>query len=333
MDKIAYTVSQTLLYRQISILVSVFAISCIDIHLPSEQHITDASDSSNSTTLPRIQIENPCSDSEQEQKLHIVTWNIEWFPKNGRATLEYVTEIIQQLDIDVLAMQELDDKRVFDQMLLSLPNYTGYYESEWFAGLAYIYKRDVIEINDIYEIYTTAPYWNAFPRSPMIMDMAVDGEQYLLINNHFKCCGDGSLNMNDDDDEEKRRYDAINYLKEYIDTHLPNSKVLVLGDLNDNIADIPANNVFQHVLEQEDLYQFADMNIATGSYSDWSFPSWPSHLDHILVSNEIFPQLIDSNVYTIKIDDYLEHGFYDYDDNISDHRPVGLCLVTASNNQ
>ena len=33
--------------------------------------------------------------------LDIATWNIEWFPKNGNATVERVQTIIQNLDIDL----------------------------------------------------------------------------------------------------------------------------------------------------------------------------------------------------------------------------------------
>ena len=146
-----------------------------------------------------------------DYSLDIATWNIEWFPKNGQATVEYVTQILQQLDLDILAMQELDNKDLFDQMCNELANYTCYYESAWFAGLAYIYKSDVVSINNIYEIYTTSPYWSAFPRSPMVMDMSFMGENYFIINNHFKCCGDGILDMNDESDEEKRRYNAVNF--------------------------------------------------------------------------------------------------------------------------
>ena len=43
-------------------------------------------------------------------------------------------------------------------MLSDLPNFSGYYESSWFAGLAYVYKNNTVQINDIYEIYTTSPY-------------------------------------------------------------------------------------------------------------------------------------------------------------------------------
>ena len=259
-----------------------------------------------------------------ENSLDIATWNIEWFPKNGQASVEYVTQIIQHLDLDILAMQELDNIDMFNQMLNELTDYTGYYESAWFAGLAYIYKTDVVQINDIYEIYTTSPYWSAFPRSPMVMDMTFMGENYFIINNHFKCCGDGNLNMNDESDEEKRRYNAVNFLKEYIDTYLYDKNVIVLGDLNDDIAESSQNNVFQNILNDTQNYFFIDYNIATGNSSNWSYPSWPSHLDHILITNELFDDLENSVTLTIKVDEYLAGGWNEYDYNISDHRPVGI---------
>ena len=265
-----------------------------------------------------------------DNSLDIATWNIEWFPKNGQATVEYVTQILQQLDLDILAMQELDNKDMFDQMFNELTNYTGYYESAWFAGLAYIYKPDVVQINNIYEIYTTSPYWSALPRSPMVMDMSFMGENYFIINNHFKCCGDGILDFNNESDEEKRRYNANNLLKKYIETFLLDENVMVLGDLNDDIAEAQQNNVFQMFLDDTDNYLFVDIEIANGSSSNWSYPTWPSHLDHILITNELFDELDNSDIQTIKIDEYLDGGWNEYDQNISDHRPVALKLYFGS---
>ncbi len=263
-----------------------------------------------------------------DETFEVMTWNIEWFPKNDQITVDYVTQIILALDIDILAIQEVDDIDMFDQMLNGLPEYTGYLESSWFAGLAYIYKTDVIEINDIYEIYTSSPYWSAFPRSPMVMDLNFMGENIYVINNHFKCCGDGTMNFDDLGDEETRRYTASNLLKEYIDTNLSNENVIVLGDLNDILTDAVANNVFQMIINDTENYLFADMEIAEGSTSDWSYPWWPSHLDHLLITNELFDELDNSSsaVQTIKIDDYMDGGFDDYYENISDHRPVALKL-------
>ena len=259
-----------------------------------------------------------------DNSLDIATWNIEWFPKNNQITINHVTEIINLLELDILAIQEVDDTTMFDQMLDSLPEYTGYYESSWFAGLAYIYKTGSVEINDIYEIYTTSSYWNAFPRSPMVMDVNFIGVNYFIINNHFKCCGNGIIDFGNTSDEENRRYTAINLIKEYIDTNLSNHKVVVLGDLNDDINEAPPNNVFQEVLDDSAHYRFADLEIAQGNNSEWSFPNWPSHLDHILITDEIFNEINNIKVETIKIDEYLEGGWNEFDQNISDHRPVAI---------
>ncbi len=258
--------------------------------------------------------------------LDIATWNIEWFPKNNQITIDYVSQIITLLELDIIAIQELDDTTMFNQMLDSLQEYSGYYESSWFAGLAYIYKQGIIEINDIYEIYTTSIYWNAFPRSPMVMDIEFLGENYIIINNHFKCCGDGIIDFEDSSDEENRRYIAINLIKEYIDINHPNDNVIVLGDLNDDIAEEPPNNVFQEVLDDSFHYHFADIEIAQGNSSEWSFPNWPSHLDHILITDELFNEINNPQVQVIKVDEFLDGGWSEYDQNISDHRPVAIKL-------
>ena len=262
----------------------------------------------------------------------VATWNIEWFPKAGQTTVDYVSQIIEALDVDLIVMQELDDTDMFDQMMESLADYVGYYESGWFAGLAYIYKPDAIVINDIYEIYTTEEYWNAFPRSPMVMDLSFEGENIFVINNHYKCCGDGILDYGNTSDEEYRRYMANELLKQYIDAYLPDSKVILLGDLNDMLTDAEDNNVFQMILDDTENYLFADLEIEQGDSSNWSYPTWPSHLDHILVTNELFDALgnDDSAVATLKIDEYFPGGWWDYDNYVSDHRPVAMKLELSS---
>jgi len=263
----------------------------------------------------------------------VMTWNIEWFPKNGEITVDYVTQIIEALDIDLLAIQEVDNIAAFEQMIDSLNGYEGYLESSWFAGLAYIYKSDVIQINDIYEIYTTYPYWSPFPRSPMVMDLNFMNERIIVINNHFKCCGDGILNINDPNDEESRRLYASNLLKEYIDNNFPNENTIVLGDLNDILSDDLENNVFQMFLNDNENYLFTDIEIALGNESEWSYPTWPSHIDHILITNELFDEFENCNsvVQTIKLEEYIIGGWWEYEQNISDHRPVATKFLIDPN--
>ena len=261
-----------------------------------------------------------------DSTFEVVTWNIEWFPNNGQTTVDYVTEIIEDLDVDLIAMQELDDTIVFNQMMNGLENYEGYYESSWFAGLAFIYNSAIIEVDTIYEIYTTEPYWRPFPRSPMVMELSHLGKEYVVINNHFKCCGDGVLDINDPYDEETRRLDASNLLKEYIDNYFFNERVIMTGDLNDLLVeDNPYNNVFKTFINDPENYLFVDMEIAEGGEYNWSYPSWPSHLDHILINKPLFDDFEHegSQVETLRLDDYFD-SFYHYEINVSDHRPVAI---------
>jgi endonuclease/exonuclease/phosphatase family metal-dependent hydrolase len=192
-----------------------------------------------------------------------------------------------------------------------------------------VYNSSEVAINDIYEIYTQQPYWRPFPRAPMLMDMSFHGEQFYIINNHFKAFGDGVINYSDPWDEETRRYDASNLLKDYIDTNLPAQRVIVLGDMNDLLTDTPPNNVFQTILDDDAHYLFADMAIAQGASSGWSYPGWPSHLDHLLITDELFSSFSNSgsHIQTLIMADYMAGGFNQYDLIISDHYPVALQLA------
>ena len=274
--------------------------------------------------------ESPVVESDigfgTDETLDVVTWNIEAFPKNGQATVDAVVEILQGLDADIVALQEISDVAAFEQMVDQMPGWEGYVDSEWYAGLAYLYRADVIEAVSNYEIYTTEEFWAAFPRSPQVMEFRFRAQDFVVINNHFKCCGDGILDQDDSWDEETRRMDATNLLKAYIDTHFAQRRVIVLGDLNDSLTDVIQNNVFASLLNDSDNYQFVDQGIAEGDDAGWSFPSYPSHLDHILISSELFGgfEHEDSSVLSFPVDEVFFDGWREYDRNVSDHRPVAL---------
>lgn len=261
-----------------------------------------------------------------DSTLEVATWNIENFPKKGQNTIDSVAKIINALDIDIISFQEISDTIAFKQMIGKLNNYQYIIKSSWFSGLAYIYKKDVIKITNSYEIFNTSSYWNAFPRAPLVLEFSFKNKSFVIINNHYKCCGDGIINSINPKDEENRRYTANNYLTNYINSNLSFKKVMLMGDLNDELTDEPANNVFQYTLNDTLNYLFADIKIAKGNNENWSYPSYPSHLDHILITNELFEEFknISSEIKTIKIDDYLNNGWDEYDYYISDHRPVAI---------
>lgn len=266
-----------------------------------------------------------------DNTLDVITWNIEHFPKDDQTTMDNVAEIMQAMQAEVYAFQEIDDTADFREMVDEIPGYEWFIHDGYYAGLAYAYKS-TLEVVDIYKIYTQETYWRPFPRAPQIMHLRVDDEDFYVINNHYKCCGDGYMDLDDEWDEETRRFDASSLIKEYIDEELPNANVIITGDLNDILTDNSSNNVFQMFIDDENNYLCADMDIAEGNDDYWSYPSWPSHLDHIIITNELVDELNDEAgaIETILVDDYFS-GWWQYDDDVSDHRPVGIKLQVDFN--
>lgn len=119
------------------------------------------------------------------------------------------------------------------------------------------------------------------------------------------------------------------YLEEYISENFNDENVIIMGDFNDELTDV-SNNIFNVFLDNSDEYYFTDlpMAIEESHWEYWSYPSWPSHLDHIIITNELFDEYesINSSCNTILIDNILNSGWAEYDNYISDHRPVGISL-------
>tara|TARA_Y100000746_G_C15441815_1_gene423218 strand:+ start:584 stop:1471 length:888 start_codon:yes stop_codon:yes gene_type:complete len=256
--------------------------------------------------------------------LDIITWNIENFPKSD-STIDYVSGLIQAFnDIDIIALQEISDQSAFNSLINALGSdlWFGYRGSDNnYQSLAYLINTRNVEIIDTpYSILEEYEYYFAY-RPPYVTKILFNNQEYILIDVHLKCCGDGQLDENDTSDEETRRLWSNYYLKQYIDTVFSDELVIVLGDFNDELIDSDSQNVFQNFIDDSDYY-FADFDIANGDSNNWSFPGWPSHLDHILMVNQ--PSVYIAN--TLRLEDYIIGGWGRYDNDISDHRPVGVSI-------
>ena len=73
------------------------------------------------------------------------------------------------------------------------------------------------------------------------------------------------------------------------------------------------------------------MGIAEGDHSGWSFPSYPSHLDHIMITSRLFDgfEHEDSRVLSFPVDDVFFDGWWEYERTVSDHRPVALRIAVT----
>ena len=218
-------------------------------------------------------------------------------------------------------MQEIENTTSLIELASSLE---GNWEARRFqsgnsgyGNLAFLINSESIMFQEPYSILDEYSAYFAY-KPPFILEFDYNNQHFILINVHYKCCGDGNLDQSDPWDEEYRRLMASFYLEEYISENF-----------NDELTDV-SNNIFNVFLDNPDEYYFTDlpMAIEESHWEYWSYPSWPSHLDHIIITNELFDEYesINSSCNTILIDNILNSGWAEYDNYISDHRPVGISL-------
>lgn len=272
-----------------------------------------------------VVLENPFEGSlaGSESTLEIVTWNVEHFPKEDQTTVDYLIQAIEALDVDIIALQEIENNLKFRELYNGLEGWNGVNagSASYNMNLAYLYKTGgPIDNITFREILTNE---DALPRAPYVMECTFDGVPLVIINNHYKCCGDNVIEDNNDWDEETRRRDGNLILQEYIEAHFAAEKVIVLGDMNDELTDAPEANVFANFLNDPDNWRFVDLAIAEDSNAQWSYPSWPSHIDHILITDELFAEHDgrEAEVSVLPLHSYFS-SFSEYDRDISDHLPV-----------
>jgi endonuclease/exonuclease/phosphatase family metal-dependent hydrolase len=254
-----------------------------------------------------------CVQGSSETSLDIVTLNIETFPKEGYQTIAAVADLVNDMDADIIALQEVASESDFNELDRLLPNYNGIFypfdNSDW--NLAFLYKNTEVSVDNgqTKTLFRDDSY--AFPRPPFEIHIthAATGISAVIINNHLKCCGGY--------DNEERRRSAAEKLYSYTMENYPNEPVIILGDLNDEITGATEeDNVFWIFADNPSDFAFADISVALGSALWWSYPSWPSHIDHILISDELFERLDYTTVFK------ADACYSLYPDIISDHRPV-----------
>jgi len=256
-----------------------------------------------------------------DSTFEIGTWNIQNYPKES-TTNEYVADIIVSMDVDMICFQEIESGTDFYNLvslinsLDSVNHWSGHRgnSSSYGMNLAVIYKTDRVSNISFLDIFNDDGW--SFPRAPLKIEFVVDGQSIVILNNHLKCCGEAG--------DKLRRLEACETLKSYIVDNFDTNNVIILGDLNDVVTDQQSENVFWSFISAPQDFKIADMDIATGSTQNWSYPTWPSHIDHIIISNELFDEFEKntSEVTVLRIDDALNDGWTEYDVNISDHRPV-----------
>jgi len=254
----------------------------------------------------------------KDDTLELVTWNMHNFPDNGSESIDSYKLIIENLNVDLYAVQEISDTSSFEYLLDSLIEYEGLYSDDTY-GSSYqktgiVYKKEIISVLSRDQIYEERDY--EFPRPPLVLKLRVSrngySNEFYLIVIHLKAF--------QGEEELDRRRGAVRLLKEYMDSEISTSEekdYIIAGDWNDELTDPESDNCFTLLINDSDSYRFLTNEIADDPvYS--SYPSWGTLIDHILISRSLFDDYRGGSTTTLLIDSRI----YGYFENVSDHRPV-----------
>ena len=305
----------------------IFTLLMIGALLSCQEEITkivplNSSGNGGGTTLPTEPVAGKyanCLSVLSNETLDVVTWNIEHFPKSP-GTIALLNEMITVMNADIIAVQEIESTANFNTLISGLPGYAGALAPGSGQRAGYIYKTsEITSFEPVVELFSDDNC--AFPRPALKTTIThVSGRVVTLLNLHLKCCDDGPTASCPSAID--RRKSAASKIKSYIETSLPNASVIVLGDYNEDLTEPEGNGVFTALKSDELNFKFADMDIATGSGSNFSYQSggYISHLDHLLITNELFENL--DEVRTIK----FSACDASYESTVTDHFPVIMRL-------
>ena len=299
---------------------------------------------------------------DKSKTLDIVTWNIEWFgdegnsppagnPNSDAIQKDSVKAIIQQLQPDILAVQEITDEALFAQMVNELPGYSYVLspatsnpdDTEIAQKVGFIYNEQVVNVmNSKVLLQSIHPLYNggddsaisdypaettrfyASGRLPFLIstEIQINGETspYDFVVLHARANGSTDAQLRYD----MRKYD-VEVLKDSLDAFYANSNLVLLGDYNDDVdvtvADVPTTiSTYEEYSDDQINYTVLTRVLSDNNFRSFVFRE--NMIDHISVTDELDDRYIFGSA-------QVHYEFYDadYTSTASDHFPVSVQLT------
>ncbi len=309
---------------------------------------------------PRFQADIPSSTPyepgggiDADSTFDVVTWNMEFFgstienfgPQDVALQLANATEVIEALNADVIAVQEISDMDALE----ALADSVGYEKvcsdrfSYSFNGpdptfpeqrLCYLYdpttvalvgdralmeatydsaRAGLTDVLDDYPTSTGAQSFWASGRLPYLMtiDATINGitERINLVNIH---ANSGASDLN-------RRIVDFGALKDTLDTHYADETVIILGDYNDDVDESIAGPGIESPyssLIEDSSYQVTTYSLSLAGFK--SFINGDEMIDHIAITDEFFDEFIEGSESTFLAFTLIDN----FVNTTSDHLPV-----------
>jgi endonuclease/exonuclease/phosphatase family metal-dependent hydrolase len=264
--------------------------------------------------------------------VRLATWNLHNFSKWG--TTEYriddIATEIERLEADVIGVQELkptsdtsgEPPQAWDVLLDELDGYDGVHNpwSTFDTTVGLVYRTSTTTLLDSRALFEDDSW--AFPRAPLEATVQIAGTVELtLIVLHLKAF----------QDSVDRRRAACDKLDDYLAAS-PDTRVVLLGDLNDDPHDPAADNAFVGTfLDAEPTYHFVTHALPPESVTSLGYHHAVDgmqiegeFLDHFIVTGAVMDAFTTATA-TIASVPAPERDAYE--SSHSDHFPVVLDLA------
>lgn len=243
--------------------------------------------------------------------LTIGAWNLEQFPLTP-ATIDRVAPLIEEQGYDLLGIEEITDPDAFATLDERLSDYTAVIAfDDAPMRVGFLYRPDRLEVSDIDLLFQGDSY--AFPRPVLKASVRVMGGDFdfVFMVLHLKARIDA--------ESRARRQAAVEQLATWLTDQLATSTeqdYVLVGDLNDQITDPPAENVFEPLLSRPETFRFLTQEAAEAG--EVSYITFRQMIDHVLVTTDALDEYGTGTTEVLHLDETVSG----YTDEISDHRPV-----------
>lgn len=314
-----------------------------------------------STDIPGAFVPSPASDSISKSKtLDVVTWNLEFFgakredygneeygPADEALQLVNVKRVLDSLQADVFAVEEVSDDSLFTELIAQLGKYRATCSDRYsysFDGpsdefppqkVCFIYDTTTIQVRSARPMFeamydearTTNP--NILPNYPggspssfyssgrlpylLTVDATIEGitERISFIGIHAKS---GSAAG----DRSRREYDGA-VLKDSLDAHFANEQVIILGDLNDDLdQSIVTGMESPYIAFIQDSLNYTGITKNLSDAGARSTISFQDVIDHQIITNDLLPEVIGGSEQIVTPFRFIAN----YATTTSDHLPV-----------
>jgi hypothetical protein len=314
-----------------------------------------------SNDIPGAVIPSPPSDSIPKSKtLDIVTWNLEFFgakkedyrneeygPEDEAQQLINVKRVLDSLQADVVAVEEVSDDSLFTELISQLGKYRATCSDRYsysFDGpsdefppqkVCFIYDTTTVNVLSARPLFealydearTTNP--NVLPNYPggtpssfyssgrlpylFTVNATIDGvtERISFIGIHAKSGATAS-------DRSRREYDAT-VLKDSLDAHFASERVIILGDLNDDLdQSIVTGLESPYIAFVNDSLNYTSITKNLSDAGARSTISFQDMIDHQLITNDLLQEYIGGSEQVITPFRFITN----YAATTSDHLPV-----------